>query len=95
MVDVCTKEKKKCHISFVIQRVLLYTRACVLVIGDFNTHSHVSLNDCQWRNMNDNFFFVTAQQDDGGERERKKEVAVQLFFSSSLYERYFQYDWTI
>jgi hypothetical protein len=52
----------------------------VVVIGDLNTHSHVSVNDCQL-NMNGDVFF-TAQQDD--EKEKKKKLAVQFFFLPSL-----------
>jgi hypothetical protein len=49
-----------------------YIRTCVSVIGDFNTHSHVSVNDCQL-NMNDIVFFLTAQYEG-----KKKKFAVQF-----------------
>jgi hypothetical protein len=52
----------------------------VVVIGDFNTHSHVSVNDCQL-NMNDNVFFI-AQQDD---KKKEREKTSCSIFSSSFF----------
>lgn len=77
------QKKKSCHISFLIKRFLLYCGACVTVIGDFNTHSHVSLNDCQL-NMN-NFFFTLYSKDDN---EGKK-------FSRSIFFLFFSLIWIL
>lgn len=47
-------------------------RACVLVIGDFNVHSHISVNDCQL-NMNDDVFLLSYDERKEGKRETEKE----------------------
>lgn len=43
----------------------------MLVIGDFNVHSHISVNDCQL-NMNGDVFLLSYDERERGRERREK-----------------------